>query len=331
MTLRRASLVLALTTAALHAESRPTCDTVPHMNHPRARIGNGELSVLLFLPDAQTGYYRSSRFDWSGVIACASFQGHILWGEWFRTYDPLENDSITGPVEEFRPPEGAQGFDTAATGGVFVKIGVGVLRRDSSDPYSFGHRYPIVDHGRWTTRVHHDSVTFRQQLHAQTGIRYDYTKTVSLEGSTVVLTHSLHNRGSEPLRTDVYDHDFYMLDGRPTGPGFEISFPFVPVPSQPFEFGASIDDRRIVYQQPIAPGGTVDGYLTGYNATAADNRIMVENTDLGFGVEQTETLPLSKLYLWSIPTTICPEAYIHLDVAPGKTVYWTIRYRLFTK
>ncbi len=332
MTLRLFALSLAFAPLAAFAQQTPSCDPIPHLDHPHATIRNGDLSATLFLPDTHTGFYRSSRFDWSGVIACAEFHGHTLWGEWFRHYDPLLNDSITGPVEEFRSDEGALGYSAAAApDGLFVKLGVGVLRRDIPGPYQFGHFYPIVDAGHWTTHVHRDSVTSRQQLNSPTGVRYTYTKTVSLEGSTVVLTHTLRNRGAAPITTDVYNHDFFMLDRKPTGPGMEIAFPFTPAASQPLEPNAGIEAQRIVYRKAIAPGETVASYLTGYTSQPADNHITVTDTTTGFGVEETGSLPLSKLYLWSIPTTICPEAYVHLEVAPAKTISWTTRFRLFTR
>ena len=38
---------------------------------------------------------------------------------------------------------------------------------------------------------------------------------------------------------------------------------------------------------------------------------------------------MTKLYLWSIRTTVCPEAYIKLHVEPKKTEKWKIRYAFY--
>jgi len=90
---------------AAAAETVSDCAEVPHGDHPKALLTNGKLDALVFLPDARNGYYRSTRFDWSGVVGCVSLNGHKFFGEWFTQYDPLKNDSITGPVEEFRIDE----------------------------------------------------------------------------------------------------------------------------------------------------------------------------------------------------------------------------------
>jgi hypothetical protein len=48
-------------------------------------------------------------------------------------------------------------------------------------------------------------------------------------------------------------------------------------------------------------------------------------------VEESGSLPLSRVVFYSVRTTICPEAYVHVQVAPGQTARWTIRYRFYAK
>src|SRR5215471_7282282 len=104
----RAASSRAQTKEAAVKESSP-CAKVPHDDHPKEMLSNGKLDVLVFLPDKNDGYYRSTRFDWSGVVPCVSLNGHRFFGEWFADYDPLKNDAITGPVEEFRTNGGPAG------------------------------------------------------------------------------------------------------------------------------------------------------------------------------------------------------------------------------
>ena len=97
---------MAMATAGSSAQTKEPavkdaspCADVPHSDHPKQMLSNGKLDVLVFLPDKNNGYYRSTRFDWSGVVPCVSLNGHRFFGEWFADYDPLKNDAITGPVE----------------------------------------------------------------------------------------------------------------------------------------------------------------------------------------------------------------------------------------
>jgi hypothetical protein len=46
-------------------------------------------------------------------------------------------------------------------------------------------------------------------------------------------------------------------------------------------------------------------------------------------VRQTGDRPMTKINLWSIRTTVCPEAYIDLSIAPGQTSSWRITYEFY--
>lgn len=43
---------------------------------PQAEITNELIHARFYLPDAKDGYYRGSRFDWSGVMPELEYQGH---------------------------------------------------------------------------------------------------------------------------------------------------------------------------------------------------------------------------------------------------------------
>src|SRR5215831_10459279 len=148
---------------------------------PEARISNGQITAKLYLPDPEKGYYRATRFDWSGAISSLEFKGHNYFGVWFPKYDPKLHDSITGPVEEYKTGETALGWDEAKPGDTFVKIGVGVLRKPDERPYSSFRTYEIVDGGKWTVRTAADSVEYTHEVaDPATGYAYVYRKTVRL-------------------------------------------------------------------------------------------------------------------------------------------------------
>jgi hypothetical protein len=314
------------------ATSSP-CDVLPHPDPPSARLSNGKLTAVVYLPDQEHGFYRGSRFDWSGIVGCAALDGHTFFGEWFNHYDPAMNDAVTGPAEEFRHASSELGYEEAKPGGLFVKIGVGVLRRLNASPYSFGGAYPIVDHGKWTVKVHRRSIVFQQELHSLIGYAYRYEKILSLDkhGAVLTLKHHLRNLGTKPIETFVYDHDFYMLDGKPTGPSMEIHFPFKPVPDKPLPETAQLDGSTVRFVAPLQVGHGVGAYLTGFSNNVSDYGITFEDKDIGIGVEQTADSPIAKAYLWATPKTVCPEAYIAIHIAPGQTQQWSIHYRFFNR
>jgi hypothetical protein len=76
---------------------------------PEAEISNNLIRARLLLPDPERGYYRATRFDWSGLISSLECDGHNYFGPWFERHDPKTHDAIVGPVEEFQCDEGGPG------------------------------------------------------------------------------------------------------------------------------------------------------------------------------------------------------------------------------
>ena len=300
---------------------------------PSAEISNGVLKALVYLPDADRGYYRGTRFDWSGVVASLTYQGHEFFGQWFPKYDPLLHDAIMGPVEEFRSEDGALGYAETKPNGMFMKVGVGVLRKPDDQPYNFARSYTLVNPGKRIVRVHNDRVEFVHELSDGEGYAYQYTKTLLLtrRKAELVLEHSLKNTGKRPIDTSVYDHDFYMLDHQTTGPDFRVKFPFAIKASDEFKDPGKLDGHDLTYDRQLdKPGDTVHGYVSGFGPGLEDDDVRVENVKAGIGVRETSNQPISKLYFWSIPTTLCPEVYIKIHVEPKQTFKWRTTYNFYT-
>src|SRR6476619_7005873 len=222
---------------------------------PQVEIANAASRAKLYLPDPDNGYYRATRFDWSGVVASLEHKGHNYFGVWFERYDPKLNDAITGPVESFN----AIGYDEAAPGGSFLRIGVGWLRRPEDARVNDFKTYDIVNAGKWETRNGADWVEFTQTLPDT----YVYRKTVRLVKDQLVLEHSLKNTGKNALDTNVFNHDFYMLDNQPTSADIAVKFPFEAQSGPDWRGPGELRGKELVYRQELQKGQTVFGEIKG--------------------------------------------------------------------
>jgi hypothetical protein len=292
---------------------------------PQAEISNRRVHAVFHVPDPQSGYYRATRFDWSGVIGALEWNGHSYFGQWYQRHDPTIHDAITGPVEEF---EGL-GYGEAKSGESFVRIGVGEVRKPDEPSYRQFATYEIVNPGKWTITRGADWIEFVHELKGGAGYGYVYRKRVRLDADKLILEHHLKNIGSKPINTTVYDHDFFMLDGQPTGPDIVVRFPFEPKAASPLKGLAEIRGKDFVYLQELQAGQSLQTQLTGFGATAKDYDFRVENRKTGAGVRQTGDRPMSKINLWSPRTTVCPEAFIEVRVAPGRESSWRIAYEFY--
>jgi hypothetical protein len=319
----------------------------PSADAPQAEIANGELRVKLYLPDAHHGYYRGTRFDWSGVIFALEHKGHNYYGPWYSRVDPSVHDfqyegaeivastcsGITGPVEEFRTNSSALGFDEASVGGTFIKIGVGVLRKDSEKYDSF-KQYELVDPGKWTVKIRADSVDFKQELtDPVTGYGYVYRKTVRLVPGKpgMVLEHHLRNTGRRAIRGSVYNHNFLVLDQQAPGPDFSLTLPYkIHSPHPPRKDLVAIRGKQVVYLKAFADQDVVFTSLLGFSANPRDHEIRIENRRLGAGMLIRGNRPLSDMHFWSIRRVLAVEPFIVMSIEPGDEFAWDVTYEYYT-
>ena len=322
-----AAVLLPAGAAMAQAQSVPSPDP-DAPNAPAVSITNGLVTATLYLPDPEKGYYRATRFDWSGQIADLKTGGHSYFGRWNPAkYDPKLHDAIMGPVQEFVD---GQGFDAAPVGGTFIKVGVGVLRKPA-EPIRGFPTLEIVDGGKWTTRVRRDAVDFVHEVNdPASGYGYRYTKTVSLPRGKrqLVLTQKIESTGTKTINAQMYDHNFFVFDGEKVGPDVEVRFPFK---IEPFNVRGSdivFGEKQLNYKNAITTANRMQ--IKGFSNSSKDYDIHIENKKTGAGVHISGNRPLSDFVFWTNPNTPCAEAYIHVFAPPGEPMSWQITYDFYS-
>jgi hypothetical protein len=312
------------------------------------QIGNGLIQVTIHTPDPVSGFYRGTRFDWSGVIGKLSYDGHNYYGPWFTKTDPTVEDfifdgpdivagpasAVTGPAEEFLTNDEGLGFSEASPGGTFLKIGVGVLRKPDHAKYSIFRLYDIVDHGKWTVRVKSESVEFAQRVSdPSSGYGYLYQKIVRLVPGEpqMIIEHRLTNIGKRSIATSVYDHNFLVLDHQTIGPDFTVTLPFEIRPMRPVNSAlGAVDGKTIHYVKEMQGRDLFGVNIEGFGKTSKDYEITIENAHVGAGMRIAGDHPLENEELWSIRSTLAMEPYIHMSIEPGKSVPWKYTYTYYS-
>jgi len=311
---------------------------------PTAEISNGEIQAQVYLPDAKYGFYRATRFDWSGVIYSLQSHGHEYYGRWFQATDPTVHDfvykgldivaspctSITGPVDEFAP----LGWDDAKPGDTFVKIGVGVLRKAEEGKYDNFRLYDIVDSGTWAVKKSPVSIEVTQDVtDSSSGYGYSYHKTLRLISgkAEMVVEHSLRNTGARAIRTRVYNHNFLVLDGQAPGPGLVVTVPYqIQTRQPPDKKLAEIRGNQIVYLKTLENEDVAATSLRGFSDSPKDNEIRIENERLGAGMKINGDRPLSSEALWSIRAVMAMEPFVSVEIEPAKEFTWKSTYSYYT-
>ena len=344
-------------------------------SHPSHQITNGDITATVYLPDAKNGFYTTTRFDWSGAIASLKYKGHDYYGVWFSKiadindfgYEGPNKDVISadftamvGPAEEF----GALGYADVPAGGLFVKPGIGILRRDEMN-YNHSRPYAIANGGKWDVKTARNSVEFTHTLSEPSiGYGYVYTKVVRLtpDKPQMTISHEMKNTGSKPIITNVYNHNFTTIDRQTVGPDVEVSVPW-PItravgrggrgtpgplsgPSLPsgasgermgsqcgqpqMQALASPQGNKLLYAKVLEGAECYQTSFTGFGADAKDNEIRIENKRTGAGVRVTGDRPLTRFGYWSIRTVVAPEPYIDINIEPGQQFSWTNTFDFYT-
>lgn len=294
-------------------------------DYPELTLTNGVLTVSVYLPDAQHGYYRGTRFDWSGILRQAEYRGHTYFGELRPEHDPLGHDHAPGPAEEFNmqnPP----GFAEARVGGRFLKIGVGVLKK-TEERYRFHHHYPILDHGKRTLSMGFEARSLVMTHEAGLGRRlaYHYTKTIELAPDQPVLRvrHLLRNTGREPLAIEHYSHNIFRLDDQSIGSCYELEYPFSPemkINTRDKE-AVQLEGNRLTFRDPRLTA-TVHINFSGFGPDTP-NRFTLTNRTTKSALEVSIDMPPAKVDLYAEPPAVCPEPFVAFEIQPGQHAQWT--------
>ena len=326
----RVMMGINLFSAALHAEAPPppTTATVPAVA-PAITLRAGELSALIHLPDAEHGHYRGSRFDWSGMIGEVRLGGDIFWNEWNPSPNATaDHDNATGPAMEFGM-EAPVGYDDAAVGEGFIKIGVGVLKRLNDKPYFFRGAYPILDTGTWTVQPDDSGreVTFVQNL-TFGDYGYTYEKRVALAGDqSLLIACRLVNTGSKPLQSEVYAHNFYRPGSEGWVPGLSVTFDQSIKPAKnAIPLGAAdfaADAVRVTQLLPENQGAWIP---LDYDAARPPRSYRVVK-DGRLHMEVTFDFDPSRIVVYGLTETLCVEPFRKIDLQPGQHVTWSYTHR----
>jgi hypothetical protein len=147
----------------------------------------------------------------------------------------------------------------------------------------------------------------------------------------LILEHTLRNTGQKVIRTSVYDHNFFVPDGRPPGPGTVVTVPFKIQTAQPPENGrAEVRGNQVIYLKQLEGQERVTAAIKGFGESAKDYDVRVENAQAGVGFHVKGNRPLSSVYLWSIRSVVSLEPYIDMSIEPGSDFTWQYSYEYFT-
>lgn len=299
------------------------------VEYPQTTLTNGAMEMLVYLPDAENGYYRGSRFEWSGLIQQIRYAGHTYFGDWKSTHDPTNHDDVNGTASEFGMFT-PLGYNDASRGETFVKIGIGELRRANNNAYQFSTKFTVANAFEWSVNSTSNSIEFVQDSPNFKGWQYRFTKKIQLaEDDTprFSIYHKLENTGSKTIDTDYYCHNFTIIDDDPIGPAYELNFPFDLQFPQSLKGYAKAEGKTVQFLKPLS-GASIYAEFEGYEVAPHNTAVSVFNKTRKAGVNIKGDYGAYEFHYWSTTLATCPEPFLKIDLEPGESQEWTDEYEL---
>ncbi|MDP8245928.1 MAG: hypothetical protein P9L94_17735 [Candidatus Hinthialibacter antarcticus] len=301
-------------------------------DYPQTTLSNDAMEMLIYLPDAENGYYRGSRFEWSGLIQQIKYAGHTYFGDWKSTHDPENHDDLAGTASEFGMFT-PLGYDDAKRGETFVKIGIGELQRINTSGYQFHTNYEVATAYDWTINSTSNSIEFIQESPGFKGWKYHFEKRIQLaEGAAprFSIYHKIVNTGSNPINTDYYCHNFTIIDDDPIGPAYTLEFPFELQFPQSLNGYAKAEGKTVQFLKPLK-NTSIYAEFEGYEVAPENTGVTIYNQDRKAGIKINGDYGAYEFHYWSTTLATCPEPFLKIDIEPGESIEWTDEYELIAE
>ena len=240
--------------------------------------------------------------------------------------------------EAFQPDP--PGYNEGQSGDPFLKIGVGILRRDGG-AYNFSANYPVIELARTTATWQPDRVHFVQTL---TGNANGYCcyleEDVIVKNDRLLMNYLLRNTGSKPFTTEQYLHDFVCFSGRSVGPNVRLTFPydFTTNPTvtawQPSGRIRSIRAAAAAVYVRIAnsiefmdkAAGVPKIWIYKPPGYAGPELCAVEHAETQQRLVIETSFPTAYVGIWTTDYQVSPEQFLQVTLAPGEEARFSRTY-----
>lgn len=301
--------------------------------YPSLSLDNGDVRLTAFLPDPERGFYRGVRMDRSLMLDDVTVRGHRVFTRYHPgvPHDPFGHDHVTGPTEEF-DIFGPETYAEAPVGGLFLKIGVGVLRRDAPTDYRFAALYPVVDAGGWTVEADLPrAVRFIHTAGLPDGSRsYRLERRVVLpeRGCGLRIERAITNTGRRPIASWHYNHNFIRFDAHDVGPAYTVETPFRLSAEPPVAAPGRLEGSCLTWSGPI--DGAFYTILGGQSRGEVAHHTFTVRHAAGGSLRYASDVPLADFRVFATSLTVCPEPFTSFRVEPGGTFRWNSEFTFGT-
>jgi hypothetical protein len=284
-------------------------------------LKNKNLEIHIDLPAEN---YNAARFDWTGKIVNVKFQ-NIQLASIENTSSKNETQIGKGFYNEFGI-DTALGFNEAAIGDWFHKIGVGLLKKES-EPYIFSEKHEIKP-AEFEINYTSNTILIICISALHNGYSYILRKEIELQENGFTIHYRLENTGEKDIITDEYVHNFTAINKEFICENYMLKFPFQLEPALFIET-VNLEQKVIIGKTDLKfSGAPKEQYffsnLSGYKNVKAQWEL--QNLKRKISISETGNFKTNKVNVWGWQHVISPELFINISLKPDKTRSWARAY-----
>ncbi|MCQ2539432.1 MAG: hypothetical protein MJ114_03175 [Acetatifactor sp.] len=286
-------------------------------------LKNPRMLVEIAEPNAEC---RTSRFDRAGFVTRVRLDGKY---EFLGQEDMLDGSPSSGGMglcsEIVCDPLSAE----VAVGEKFPKFGVGLLTKETEEPYYFMNSYPCEDYpvGVAETR---NQISFGSGNVACGGYAMEQRKVITLEDTTLTIAYEFINTGSKELTFEEYCHNFITLNRKKVNRDYRLEIPCLEIPAGEIK---TLDICTPFYSDGSSLSKSEESMVFALYAFGKEQMKPVDTyqwklTDLkeGLVVTETDDFTVDKVTVWSVGDVISPEMFFKATLKPGEKACWSRKY-----
>ena len=283
-----------------------------------------DLEIYIDQPDEG---YNFSRFDWTGKIAMVKFRD-IPVSTSERTDSTDSSHFGKGLYNEFGI-DAALGFQETNKGEWFHKIGVGALRKQTSD-YRFDYPYEIRP-AEFTVDAQNERITIGCSSEMLNGYGYELEKEFQVHDNDLTIKYELKNTGAKDIVTEEYVHNFLGISGQKIDEAYILKLPFEIKPDA-FREAVNTEKKVVLGKKEIGFTGSPQeqfffSHLNGDQTVRASWEL--EHVKRNIGIRETVSFKSKKINLWGWKHVISPEIFHHIYLEPGNSTQWSRTYEFY--
>lgn len=288
-------------------------------NNNFLKIKSSRLEVEMLKPGT---VYKRSRFDWTSFITQVKLDGCNT----FCTSESLKENEGSGGAgfcNEFgiRMPIG---YDEILPGEEFIKIGVGLIKKESNEPYNFFKDYTVKSFSTSYEQPDESRICFYVEPIECNGYAVSLEKRVSVEGNLLKIGYKLTNTGSKKIVTNEYCHNFISINGNPTGKDYVLSFSNKIELKNPVGHILKSNDNEIRWD--ICPESDFYAGIEVLNNTVNPFIWKLVHVHSNLSIQENSKFNDYTVAIWGKGHVISPEVFVPININPGEIQEWQREY-----